>query len=101
MGKKKEVKKAELSVEVTESSSIGTEQQQNTTPRKRGRPRKIVEKTESDEEKEIKRLKEDGTKEGAKEGETSSSLKEPKSEETEEPKPRSRARRKSKPRKST
>ncbi|KAA8528643.1 hypothetical protein F0562_035998 [Nyssa sinensis] len=50
MGKKTGKKTKELSVAIAESSSIGDQeplqQQQQQTPRKRGRPRKIVEKTE-------------------------------------------------------
>lgn len=46
MGKKKIIKKTkELSVAIAESSSIIGEQ---ITPRKRGRPRKIVEKIEEE-----------------------------------------------------
>ncbi|XP_071925792.1 uncharacterized protein [Coffea arabica] len=55
MGKKKAVKKTkELSVAIAESSSLDAEgQQQPLTPRKRGRPRKIIaEKTEVEEVKE-------------------------------------------------
>ncbi|KAL6954903.1 hypothetical protein U1Q18_046194 [Sarracenia purpurea var. burkii] len=47
MGKKKT---KEVSVAIAESSSMGSEVQ--ITPRKRGRPRKIVEKTESGEVRE-------------------------------------------------
>lgn len=52
MGKKKAVKKTkELSVAIAESSSLdaeGQQQQQPLTPRKRGRPRKIIaDKTEA------------------------------------------------------
>ncbi|KAI8549686.1 hypothetical protein RHMOL_Rhmol06G0044000 [Rhododendron molle] len=60
MGKKKMPKKTkELSVAIAESSSMGeeTQQQQIITPRKRGRPRKIVEKTESEEIKEAEEIK--------------------------------------------
>ncbi|KAA8537632.1 hypothetical protein F0562_027240 [Nyssa sinensis] len=50
MGKQNIVKKTkELSVAIAESSAIGEEpqqQQKQQTPRKRGRPRKIMEKTE-------------------------------------------------------
>ncbi|KAL3514636.1 hypothetical protein ACH5RR_027353 [Cinchona calisaya] len=58
MGKKKAVKKTkELSVAIAESSSLDAEgQQQNLTPRKRGRPRKINivdTKTEVEEIKEL------------------------------------------------
>ncbi|KAG5543208.1 hypothetical protein RHGRI_016083 [Rhododendron griersonianum] len=62
MGKKKMPKKTkELSVAIAESSSMAEEtqqqQQQIITPRKRGRPRKIVEKTESEEIKEAEEIK--------------------------------------------
>ncbi|KAF5747110.1 zinc finger and BTB domain-containing protein 47 [Tripterygium wilfordii] len=56
MGKKKPQKTKELSVAIAEASSTGEETQQaqspSQTPRKRGRPRKILEKTESLEQKE-------------------------------------------------
>ncbi|KAF7139828.1 hypothetical protein RHSIM_Rhsim06G0033800 [Rhododendron simsii] len=62
MGKKKMPKKTkELSVAIAESSSMVEEtqqqQQQIITPRKRGRPRKIVEKTEGEEIKEAEEIK--------------------------------------------
>lgn len=53
MGKKKPQKTKELSVAIAEASSTGDETQQPQTPRKRGRPRKIIDKTESDEKKEV------------------------------------------------
>jgi len=118
MGKKKMPKKTkELSVAIAESSSIAEDtqqQQQIVTPRKRGRPRKIVEKTESEEIKEIKKgeeEEEDSESKKAKmigeeeeeekklmkvEGATSSSV----AKEI-QPQRKSRARRKSKPRKSS
>ncbi|KAG6787514.1 hypothetical protein POTOM_009155 [Populus tomentosa] len=56
MGKNKKPQKTkELSVAIAEASSTGdpeTTQQQPQTPRKRGRPRKIIEKSESAVEKE-------------------------------------------------
>uniref|UniRef100_A0A2C9U0T1 Uncharacterized protein n=1 Tax=Manihot esculenta TaxID=3983 RepID=A0A2C9U0T1_MANES len=55
MGKKRPQKTKELSVAIAEASSRGDETQrpqQPQTPRKRGRPRKIIEKTESEEKKE-------------------------------------------------
>lgn len=56
MGKKKTAKKTkEVSVAIAESASIGSSEPQQQTPRKRGRPRKIVEKTESEEIKEEQR----------------------------------------------
>ncbi|KAK8975691.1 hypothetical protein V6N11_021541 [Hibiscus sabdariffa] len=49
-------KTKQLSVAIAEASSAGEDafakQQAQTNPRKRGRPRKIVEKTESEEQKE-------------------------------------------------
>lgn len=107
-------KTKELSVAIAESSSIAEDtqqQQQIVTPRKRGRPRKIVEKTESEEIKEIKKgeeEEEDSESKKAKmigeeekklmkvEGATSSSV----AKEI-QPQRKSRARRKSKPRKSS
>ncbi|XAR61770.1 hypothetical protein NMG60_11016282 [Bertholletia excelsa] len=117
MGKKKVPKKTkELSVAIAESSSIGTETQQRQTPRKRGRPRKVVEKIESEEikeeqalasevaERESKKAKtseeEEGRAEVKEEEPASSSVGEAKKEGGTE-RPRSRARRKSKPRKSS
>lgn len=118
MGKKKMPKKTkELSVAIAESSSIAEDtqqQQQIVTPRKRGRPRKIVEKTESEEIKEIKKGEEEEDSESKKakmigedeeeeekklmkvEGATSPSV----AKEI-QPQRKSRARRKSKPRKSS
>ncbi|KAK8513943.1 hypothetical protein V6N13_005123 [Hibiscus sabdariffa] len=55
-GKMKPQKTKQLSVAIAEASSAGEDafakQQAQTNPRKRGRPRKIVEKTESEEQKE-------------------------------------------------
>lgn len=55
MGKKKPQKTKALSVAIAEASSTGDEtlqQPQPQTPRKRGRPRKIIEKPESHDKKE-------------------------------------------------
>ncbi|GKA51814.1 hypothetical protein Tco_0745010 [Tanacetum coccineum] len=109
MGKKKVPKKTkELSVAIAESSSIIGEQ---ITPRKRGRPRKIVERIE-----EVKESKEDSQQDLDEEPE---SKKQKSTEEHESKKPKStedmvkteatsrtqdqprRSRRKSKPRKSS
>ncbi|KAJ4701926.1 FK506-binding protein 4-like [Melia azedarach] len=128
MGKKKPQKTKELSVAIAEASTTGEETQQQQTPRKRGRPRKIVEKTEGEEKKEeavpaeaqapeevvsesqSKRVKTSEEEEqeqevkqrasltsmeGTKKGEGQSVV------ERELPPRRSRARRKSKPRKSS
>lgn len=60
MGKNKKPQKTkELSVAIAEASSTGdpeTTQQQPQTPRKRGRPRKIIEKIESEVKKEESRV---------------------------------------------
>lgn len=59
MGKKKRQKTKELSVAIAEAASKGgdTGQQQEITqpqaPRKRGRPRKVVVETESEEKKKV------------------------------------------------
>lgn len=130
MGKKKPQKTKELSVAIAEASSTGTtyddttQQPQIQTPRKRGRPRKITKKTETSKE-EIKLEEgaegraEEVSESSWKKGKTSSevcvkehhhhqqqqegssactqSSKDPKGE----PSRSSRARRKSKPRKSS
>ncbi|KAJ8762156.1 hypothetical protein K2173_007309 [Erythroxylum novogranatense] len=53
MGRKKPQKTKELSVAIAEASSTGdeTKQQHPETPRKRGRPRKMVEKIETEVKK--------------------------------------------------
>lgn len=125
MGKKKAVKKTkELSVAIAESSSLDAEgQQQPLTPRKRGRPRKIIaEKTEVEEvEEEIaaqeeeahdveggdsKKVttsdeKEQGQPSKMKEDATTMTTAAASSSKKQLSAPRSRARRKSKPRKSS
>ncbi|KAJ8540998.1 hypothetical protein K7X08_001814 [Anisodus acutangulus] len=104
MGKKKVVKKTkELSVAIAESSAMSgdsQQQKQQITPRKRGRPRKIIIKDE-DVSAELKKLKtseveESENKQGEKKKEEEEKLLEPQKQQP----TRSRARRKSKPRKS-
>lgn len=103
MGKKKVVKKTkELSVAIAESSAMsGDSQQQQITPRKRGRPRKInIVKDEEEVSVDLKKLKtsEDEQLEGEKKKEE---FEEEKNLQPQNLQPtRSRARRKSKPRKS-
>ncbi|GFY86160.1 hypothetical protein Acr_04g0008980 [Actinidia rufa] len=113
MGRRKTAKKTkELSVAIAESSSIGEESSPQKTPRKRGRPRKIVKRSESEEikqegeaerearERESKKVKEEDSEEVKEEPATSIAKK----EQTELPKvqaSRSRARRKSKPQNSS
>ncbi|XP_019245000.1 PREDICTED: uncharacterized protein LOC109224888 [Nicotiana attenuata] len=110
MGKKKIVKKTkELSVAIAESSAMsGDSQQQQITPRKRGRPRKIIVKDEEEATGEVKKLKtnegEESENKGAegekKEAEEQSEEKKNLQPQNQQPAARSRARRKSKPRKS-
>lgn len=130
MGKKKPQKTEELSVAIAEASSTGegdeTRQQQPQvqTPRKRGRPRKIVESEENkdqeaaaqvhqkevtDEQIQLKKLQTSTEEqEGIKAEAPSASMESTQKkggqsmvgEPSKEP-PRSRARRKSKPRKSS
>lgn len=123
MGKKKPQKTKELSVAIAEASSTAevveetsTPQHHQTTPRKRGRPRKIIEKIEiSSEEYKPQDQKLDQEEEG--ESKKARSIKEEEEQQKEtsssaactrfskddskgEPS-RNRARRKSKPRKSS
>ncbi|XP_059279126.1 FK506-binding protein 4-like isoform X2 [Lycium ferocissimum] len=109
MGKKKVVKKTkELSVAIAESSAMsGDSQQQQITPRKRGRPRKIIVKDEEEVSGELKKLKtseveeESENKQGEKKKEKQEEFEEEKNLQPQKEQPtRSRARRKSKPRKS-
>ncbi|KAL3372104.1 hypothetical protein AABB24_008575 [Solanum stoloniferum] len=108
MGKKKVVKKTkELSVAITESSAMSGDSQQQITPRKRGRPRKIISIVKDGEEEvsaELKKLKtnevEESQGENKKEDEFEEEKKlQPQKQQQQQP-TRSRARRKSKPRKS-
>ncbi|KAK7321755.1 hypothetical protein VNO77_32665 [Canavalia gladiata] len=122
MGKKKPQKTKELSVAIAEASStideMGQQEQQPQAPRKRGRPRKIIVKMESEEEKAqgIEQrggsIATQGTESSMEKGTTNDeegassacNLRITNQEEMQLPKgepSRSRARRKSKPRKST
>ncbi|GMY28430.1 FK506-binding protein 4-like [Fagus crenata] len=124
MGKKKPQKTKELSVAIAEASVTGdeTQQAQPQTPRKRGRPRKIIEKPESQDKQEeaedtsnetqSKKVKTGEQDQQQLKGEGSSASmgvtnkEEDQSEKREvllpkEPPRTSRARRKSKPRKSS
>ncbi|TKY57720.1 hypothetical protein E2542_SST14772 [Spatholobus suberectus] len=121
MGKKKPQKTKELSVAIAEASSTidEKEQQQPQAPRKRGRPRKIIVKMESEEGKAqvmeqrggsiaiaaqgTESSMEKGTT-NEEEGASSACMRVANQEEMQLPKgepSRSRARRKSKPRKSS
>lgn len=109
MGKKKILKKTkELSVAIAESSAMsGDSQQQQITPRKRGRPRKIIVKNEEETTGEVKKLKPNEGEESENKEEAEREKKEEEEEQSEEnlepqkqQPTRSRARRKSKPRKS-
>ncbi|XAR64119.1 hypothetical protein NMG60_11024335 [Bertholletia excelsa] len=115
MGRKKMAKKTEeLSVAIAVSSCTGTEHlEQQQTPRKRGRPRKIVEKAETEEikqeaevtESDLKKAKEEEEEDdeeeqrGPKELQVGDAGQE--GELPREVKRSSRARRKSKPQKSS
>ncbi|KAF7829679.1 RNA polymerase II degradation factor 1-like [Senna tora] len=116
MGKKKVQKTKELSVAIAEASSAGEKVQQveQSQPRKRGRPRKMVEKTEEREEKQEETIIEGSSFKKGKSSESeqhdvekqegSSACTSTSTRFTNDPKAepsRSRARRKSKPRKST
>ncbi|KAI4336886.1 hypothetical protein L6164_015363 [Bauhinia variegata] len=73
MGKKKPQKTKELTVAIAEASSTGdeTKPQQSQTPRKRGRPRKIVKNPETEEGKElIQQSEAEGTDSSLKKGKT-------------------------------
>ncbi|XP_027332637.1 uncharacterized protein LOC113847617 [Abrus precatorius] len=116
MGKKKPQKIKELSVAIGEASStideMGQQQQQPPpqAPRKRGRPRKIIVKMESEEEK-AQAIAAQGTESSTEKGSTKEEegasetcMRITKQEVMQLPKgepSRSRARRKSKPRKSS
>ncbi|KAK8596741.1 hypothetical protein V6N12_065221 [Hibiscus sabdariffa] len=95
-------KTKQLSVAIAEASSAGEDafakQQAQTTPRKRGRPRKIVEKTESQEQKEAI---DSQTKEARITEEEQVEQKPHAKAEASSMAPRRRRRRKSKPRKSS
>ncbi|PHT98808.1 hypothetical protein BC332_32227 [Capsicum chinense] len=104
MGKKKVVKKTkELSVAIAESSAMSGDSQQQITPRKRGRPRKIVVKNEDDVSADLKKLKTSEVEEpeGEKKKQEEDFVEEKKLQsQNQQPTRSSRARRKSKPIKS-
>ncbi|KAF5806736.1 hypothetical protein HanXRQr2_Chr05g0225091 [Helianthus annuus] len=112
-GKKKlQMKTKELSLAIAESSSVIGEVQveqkqvQQVTPRKRGRPRKVVEKSEEDDDETNQDLQEDMLSKKAKSKDEKSNEELIKEEAKEAPSPTAtkdqprRSRRKSKPRKS-
>ncbi|XP_006341937.1 uncharacterized protein [Solanum tuberosum] len=107
MGKKKVVKKTkELSVAIAESSAMSGDSQQQITPRKRGRPRKIISIVKDGEEEvsaELKKLKTNEVEESQGENKKEDVFEEEKNlqpQKQQQQPTRSRARRKSKPRKS-